>query len=290
MSRRNGSRRRGILAPAKSRPAGKRAFTLIELLVVIAIIALLVSILMPSLQSAQTFAGLAACQVQMRNVAIAWHQYANDWNDMLVWTASAGNLETYNCLGQPTLPDGSKGPRSPSGFGLLFAERYVEDARHFYCPGCRPWNRGGWGNRPVAAHDDFRDRFEYFLVDRQLGYLRVDYAHGYWVDPKNGTKPSEINPNHPNGGPPTLNNYMKANEALFADSSDWLWPRIYHASSHADWSFQNVARCDGAVVTISDVKERGDWLDDFSHNYERYENTRPYWGWWRYFGTGNELH
>ena len=53
-------------------------FTLMELLVVIAIIALLVSILMPSLQSAKRLARLAVCQSNMHSIAIGNGQYMTD--------------------------------------------------------------------------------------------------------------------------------------------------------------------------------------------------------------------
>lgn len=56
----------------------KQAFTLIELLVVIAIIALLVSILLPSLQQAKTLAKKIACSAQLRNIGLGNHLYTSD--------------------------------------------------------------------------------------------------------------------------------------------------------------------------------------------------------------------
>ena len=60
-----------------------RAFTLIELLVVIAIIALLVSILMPSLQKAKEMARDAVCSANQHHISLAIFFYTQDWDDMI---------------------------------------------------------------------------------------------------------------------------------------------------------------------------------------------------------------
>jgi len=62
----------------------RRAFTLIELLVVIAIIALLVSILMPSLAKAKLLAIRAACLSNQRNTLASLHLYAGDYGEFPV--------------------------------------------------------------------------------------------------------------------------------------------------------------------------------------------------------------
>ncbi len=58
----------------------ERAFTLIELLVVIAIIALLMSILMPSLSLARKQARSAGCKMNLHNWGLIWSMYC-DQND-----------------------------------------------------------------------------------------------------------------------------------------------------------------------------------------------------------------
>ncbi len=58
----------------------KKAFTLIELLVVIAIIALLVSILLPSLKKAQDLAKSVVCTSNLHNLGMAMSLYANDYD------------------------------------------------------------------------------------------------------------------------------------------------------------------------------------------------------------------
>jgi prepilin-type N-terminal cleavage/methylation domain-containing protein/prepilin-type processing-associated H-X9-DG protein len=56
----------------------KKAFTLIELLVVIAIIALLLSILMPSLRKIKETAKNLICSTRLRQIVLAWRMYSSD--------------------------------------------------------------------------------------------------------------------------------------------------------------------------------------------------------------------
>jgi prepilin-type N-terminal cleavage/methylation domain-containing protein len=58
--------------------AGSRAFTLVELLVVIGIIALLISILVPTLNHARESAIRLQCINNTRQLTLAWILYAND--------------------------------------------------------------------------------------------------------------------------------------------------------------------------------------------------------------------
>ena len=88
----------------RRRFAGGAAFTLVELLVVIGIIALLISVLLPSLNKARQSANSLSCQAKMRQIGQAMNIYANEHKDSLPVGTWDGVMD-----GNPN------SPRSPAG-------------------------------------------------------------------------------------------------------------------------------------------------------------------------------
>ncbi len=138
-------------------PAGtsSKGFTLIELLVVIAIIALLVSILLPSLQKAKEMAKTAICRVNMRNISLGVNQYAQRNRDLLVWYRIKPNSSSHysdgefftNQLVRSEMVDGQNLHDVPPG----------EDRSSFRCPNgtneeCTSW-AGDYGDQPNTFID-----------------------------------------------------------------------------------------------------------------------------------------
>ena len=67
--------------PTNSSNRCPRAFTLIELLVVVAIIALLVAILVPTLQGARRQAKLTVCSSNLHQIGVGLAIYLSQWGE-----------------------------------------------------------------------------------------------------------------------------------------------------------------------------------------------------------------
>ena len=97
---RSGQRRRR----RRGGPAPRGGFTLVELLVVIGIIAMLISILLPTLAQARRAAYSIKCSANVRSIVQAMHQYANMYNGGIpgsAWTTGAHlykpGANNHNC-------------------------------------------------------------------------------------------------------------------------------------------------------------------------------------------------
>jgi len=127
----------------------RKAFTLVELLVVVAIIALLISILAPSLKSAKDLAKQMICATHLKSIGTGSTLYSeanrgeypnHKWgatrlNDGV--PAPANLCRAYAWNGDPTetpglLPDGS-GRNTPFGIGFLHFTGVVQPDM-LYCP------------------------------------------------------------------------------------------------------------------------------------------------------------
>ena len=81
----------------RHRPCKRAAFTLIELLVVIAIIALLIAILLPSLEAARRQSKQSACLSHIKNIATSSRVYEAD--DPNGWGIPVHPLQFFQCPG-----------------------------------------------------------------------------------------------------------------------------------------------------------------------------------------------
>lgn len=113
----------------------KSGFTLIEILVVIAIIAIIAAILFPVFGSARENARRAACQSNMRQIGMAFMQYAQDYNDRLPSVsdamASDGARNTWNPFNK--FVGGNEG-KTDFKMGESTLQPYLKATQIFVCP------------------------------------------------------------------------------------------------------------------------------------------------------------
>jgi prepilin-type N-terminal cleavage/methylation domain-containing protein len=115
----------------------KRGFTLIELLVVIAVIAVLMSILMPTLNRAREQGKRARCMGNLKNLTLLWIMYADDHDGRLPAGGTHGDTCWVDHRGLPSFEtdlirrsreDGEKAIRQ----GVLWP--YTKNVGLYRCP------------------------------------------------------------------------------------------------------------------------------------------------------------
>ncbi|WP_428938110.1 type II secretion system protein [Fontivita pretiosa] len=130
-------------APDASRSHGSPpAFTLVELLVVIGIIAVLISILIPTLGKARAASTRTVCLSNLRQLASACVLYATENRGSIPPNngPSLNQSQTWEVWFDPKTTGGVRPARDGyienwSGIGILFVRRYIREPTAFYCPG-----------------------------------------------------------------------------------------------------------------------------------------------------------
>jgi prepilin-type N-terminal cleavage/methylation domain-containing protein/prepilin-type processing-associated H-X9-DG protein len=140
------------------------AFTLIELLVVMSIIALLVAILLPSLQSARKAADLVDCANRMRQCTMAMLTYVNDNKE--VWPTQYGPV---------TVPATS--PRAGQFVGGQEYRRAIASYTGIESP-YSLYNTGKWQRLPMICKAS-----DAFLFQPTVSYWAAAPVNGEsWAD------------------------------------------------------------------------------------------------------------
>jgi prepilin-type N-terminal cleavage/methylation domain-containing protein/prepilin-type processing-associated H-X9-DG protein len=117
----------------------RSGFTLIELLVVIAIIAILASMLLPALAKAKAKAHQITCMNNAKQLALAFHQYTVDMNDLYAPNPDDGTTQAGYiwCAGQAGIGGGDEFDpelmRDPNR--TLVAPYIANNIGIFHCPG-----------------------------------------------------------------------------------------------------------------------------------------------------------
>ena len=216
----------------------KKGFTLIELLVVISIIALLLSILMPSLKKAKILAKIVVCGSNQHSTGLALSLYANDFNS---------NIPAWQCKVNGRMQDGASMSNfvvwpgwglEPRGPALLcsspenaynFTGTYLANSNALFCP-----------------------------LDRIYTPLRGDYLGGDAYDPKWARRPTQAS--NPNAYPDSIS-YMYC----YIPGDGHRWDNLKNPEL-AKYARYNTSIASGSSAILMDI---GGWNDQEMENPDR---------------------
>jgi len=179
-----------------------RAFTLIELLVVIAIIAVLMAILLPSLNAARDQAKRMHCVANLKTLSLAWFMYKDENDDKLVgghttaghWVLSPSGSsieQKLNAIRQgalfPYVNDTVEVYRCPADMRIKDPQQFAY--RSFSIAGGANGENWAGSERAIKYSDIKRPAIKYvFLEDidprgYNTGSWVMDFNPPSWVDP-----------------------------------------------------------------------------------------------------------
>ena len=188
----------------------RNGFTLIELLVVIAIIALLVSILLPSLNKAKELARRAVCSSNLHQMGLGTMMYAND-NDGKIPSGFVG--WSIGC----TMQCNKWTPYTPNLIYHLWKDVGL-DPGLFYCPSSPIWP-GGSGLGEDATADNFAESM-------------TDSSHTYtsYAERVEDYGPTKDTPFNPAGFSTQIFKLSElgSGKALISDHFAWSWAHSAH--------------------------------------------------------------
>ncbi|MCE9530022.1 MAG: DUF1559 domain-containing protein [Planctomycetes bacterium] len=200
----------------------KTAFTLVELLVVIGIIALLISILLPSLNKAREQANKTNCLANLRTIGQGMRMYANDFRD---------RLPNSNPIGI------SSQGAAYNEINYVMVEFFKQDARAagtFHCPSDADDRQHDITNADFVLPNSARCSYDFYSPYWAPEYgpilTRIKDAPLAWDLDVNPTM--TVNPNQNHG--------VKGGNVVYADGhADWQDAKDWDAP---DWPHPAASR------------------------------------------------
>jgi len=109
-------------------------FTLPELLAVVAIIAILISLLLPSMQQAKENARRTACKANLHQIHVANMTYAAEHKGYIAQQGPWDVWSIWNKNFKPVWAGKSYQVDGWTGMGILYYHKYLSDGKAIWCP------------------------------------------------------------------------------------------------------------------------------------------------------------